>query len=248
MKYLKYLFVALLGLFTAACAEEDPRSIGALNPKVTVSQITATTANITIDLTDCAELIPNPYCRCWLIINNTQISDWFIVRSDDNPTKLKLAYTAKFQYLTPSTTYQFYIEITDVFGTAQSVVCRSNDFTFTTAKEGDYSAITKLEPYEILISDNLCEIGFKSNFLMYLESIVISENSDLSHPISLLDSTVKTNHYKAGYTEYIITFRNLKPNTTYYWAVSGRFNTSMAPLPQEYRSEIFKFTTKSSTE
>ena len=136
MKYLKYLLIAIIGLFAAGCAEEDPMSLGVLNPKVTVSQITATTAVISVDLSDCAELIPDGDCTC-CVYTNAISHFWdrsFTIRSKNNPETLHLSEILTLEDLDPSTTYQFCIGISSVFGEWQPIFFTSPDYTFTTAQ------------------------------------------------------------------------------------------------------------------
>lgn len=142
MKHLKYITIAFIGLLAAGCAEEDPIAFGALNPKVSVSQITDTSANVTVDLTDCAEIIPKNerYCYCKVLIDRTNRDSYylsdpdFLIRSYENPEILNLVGTVSFRHLQPSTTYHIYIEISSVFGEWQPITFTSPDYTFTTAQ------------------------------------------------------------------------------------------------------------------
>lgn len=152
MKYLKYLLIAIIGLFTAACAEEDPTSLGILNPKATVSNITATKATITVDLSDCAELLQGKEwdCRVDFIKGGERFAESW---REDNISGNPFIRIFSFDDFQPATTYSFAIEITSVLGSWQSIYCRRDDFTFTTPAllpEKEYSQNTLATVAEII--------------------------------------------------------------------------------------------------
>ena len=138
MKYLKYLYIAILGLFAAACAEEDPMSLGTLNPKVTISDVTSTSANISVDLSDCGESTHERGCRIVLLDGGNCLDMYWSYDLDERPFKddqmNKYGIIFSLSELQPSTTYTFYVEILSVLGSSQDITLTSPDFTFTTAQ------------------------------------------------------------------------------------------------------------------
>lgn len=264
MKYIKYLIIALTGILAAACAEEDPYEVGAIDVTVTASQVTSTTATINVDLTKCAELFSdeafnvdaygsryNQYCYVSLF----EYTDWgrtenFVIRSTEFPNIINLTGKVTFKNLQPSTTYTFCVIITSPIG---GVAYRRDDFTFTTTKEGDYSALADISPYEILVNDNICVLGFGAIFDISPKSITLSENEDLSNPLIKLDELnhnsgavierVNWDSYTTSY-EYTVFFKGLKANTKYYWAFSGDFDSHTGLNLHDFETEIYSFTTK----
>ncbi len=258
MKYIKYLAIALTGVFAASCAEEDPAVVGDFNPKATVSQITATTASITIDLTGCPylnDLTQDDYPSCSVQLMD-YINSWdgyksFSLTSYDHPGVVSLVNTVTYTNLTPNTTYRFYLELPSPVG---DISYRSADYTFTTAKEGDYSALADISPYEVTVGDQLAIINFKTpiSFDRYSSTITVSKNRDMSDPLTASDSRaaeefqgVELSSKRDYYTdveEYTLAFKGVKPNTTYYWTIKGDVEVNGISVPG-FTSDVYSFTT-----
>lgn len=258
MKYIKYLVIALTGVFAASCAEEEPEVVGDFNPKATVSQITATSASITIDLTGCPylnELTQDDYQSCSVHLMDN-IDYWeayksFSLTSYDHPGEVTLVNTVTYTNLTPNTTYRFYIELPSPVG---DVTYRTDSFTFTTAKEGDYSALADISPYEVTVGDQLAIINFKSHisFDRYSSRITISEHPDMSDTLTTTGSRAadglqgvelsSERDYYMDVEEYTLAFKGVKPNTTYYWTIKGDVNVDGTQVPG-FTSDVYTFTT-----
>ena len=258
MKYIKYLAIALTGVFAASCAEEEPEAVGDFNPKATVSQITATTASITVDLTGCPylnDLTQDDYPSCSVQLMD-YINSWdgyksFSLTSYDHPGVVSLVNTVTYTNLTPNTTYRFYIELPSPVG---ELCYRTDSFTFTTANEGDYSALADISPYDVTVGDQLAVINFKSHisFDRYGSTITVSKNRDMSDPLTVSDSRateefqgveLSSEHdYYMDLEEYSLAFKGVKPNTTYYWTIKGDVEVNGISVPG-FTSEVYSFTT-----
>ena len=265
MKYIKYLIIALTGILAAACAEEDPYEVGAIDVTVTASQVTSTTATINVDLTKCAELFSDEafnvdaygsrydqYCYVSLF----EYTDWgrtenFVIRSTEFPSIINLTGKVTFKNLQPSTTYTFCVIITSPIG---GVAYRRDDFTFTTTKEGDYSALADISPYEVTVGDQLAIINFKTpiSFDRYSSTITVSKNRDMSDPLTASDSRAaeefqgvelsSDRDYYMDVAEYTLAFKGLSPNTTYYWTIKGDVNVDGTSV-SGFTSDVYTFTT-----
>lgn len=258
MKYIKYLAIALTGVFAASCAEEEPEAVGDFNPKATVSQITATTASITVDLTGCPylnDLTQDDYPSCSVQLMD-YINSWdgyksFSLTSYDHPGVVSLVNTVTYTNLTPNTTYRFYIELPSPVG---ELCYRTDSFTFTTAKEGDYSALADISPYDVTVGDQLAVINFKSHisFDRYGSTITVSKNRDMSDPLTVSDSRateefqgveLSSEHdYYMDLEEYSLAFKGVKPNTTYFWTIKGDVEVNGISVPG-FTSDVYSFTT-----
>lgn len=258
MKYIKYLAIALTGVFAASCAEEEPEAVGDFNPKATVSQITATTASITVDLTGCPylnDLTQDDYPSCSVQLMD-YINSWdgyksFSLTSYDHPGVVSLVNTVTYTNLTPNTTYRFYIGLPSPVG---ELCYRTDSFTFTTAKEGDYSALADISPYAVTVGDQLAVINFKSHisFDRYGSTITVSKNRDMSDPLTVSDSRateefqgveLSSEHdYYMDLEEYSLAFKGVKPNTTYYWTIKGDVEVNGISVPG-FTSDVYSFTT-----
>lgn len=258
MKYIQYLAIALTGVFAASCAEEEPEVVGDFNPKATVSQITATTASITVDLTGCPylnELTENDFSNCCVQLMDEYLS-WdfqksFSLTSYDRPGEVKLINMVSYTNLTPNTTYYYYILIPSPVG---ELCYRTDSFTFTTAKEGDYSALADISPYEVTVGDQLAIINFKTpiSFDRYSSTITVSKNRDMSDPLTASDSRAaeefqgvelsSDRDYYMDVAEYTLAFKGLSPNTTYYWTIKGDVNVDGTSV-SGFTSDVYTFTT-----
>lgn len=165
MKYIKYLIIALTGIFAAACAGDEPTSVGTIEPKITVSQITATTASITVDLSECISLFADmedgiSSGRCTVVLSTDYYGDYSesfeLGYYNTDSFGLNLIGTVEFYNLTPNTTYRYCIDIPTSIG---DVSYRNDEYTFTTTPEGDYSSLDGIKPYEVLLGDKFAVIN-----------------------------------------------------------------------------------------
>lgn len=255
MKYIKYLIIALTGIFAAACAGDEPTSVGTIEPKITVSQITATTASITVDLSECISLFADmedgiSSGRCTVVLSTDYYGDYSesfeLGYYNTDSFGLNLIGTVEFYNLTPNTTYRYCIDIPTSIG---DVSYRNDEYTFTTTPEGDYSSLDGIKPYEVLLGDKFAVINYETIFAEYGTNITISENPDMSNPLEVSPDNLFFGYQGtviydfSGTSENSIVFKGLKPNTKYYWILTGDvvYNGSML---NNFKSEVYSFTTR----
>ena len=258
MKYIKYLIIALTGIFAAACAGDEPYEVGKLEIKASVSAVTATSVTINIDLRDCAELFTDEVmdyghqnyhitnCFVTILEYSDNLTNSFEILSHEHPNTLNLTGSVTFTGLQPSTTYTYCVRIPSAIG---CVAYRSADFTFTTAPEGDYSSLNGIKLYEVLLGDKFAVINYETIFNEYKTSITISENPDMSNPLEISPDNLFFGYqgaviYDFPYSsENSIVFKGLKPNTKYYWTLAGDV-TYNGTMLNNFKSEVYSFTTR----
>lgn len=239
MRIVKYLLISLLTLI-ASCAKEGPYTLGKLEvTEMKVSEVTPTTAVVTIILPSNSDIIPITVSNWWISDKPFEVLP---SRSDLNELQKKYdsnrIYSSDFEKriffrgLTPDTRYYLLLKV-NVRNHEEGVyadIYYNTDFSFTTSKKGDYTIFGKPILTNSFVSsyDNTYHVWIK-----FPNEFQVGGRLDASlylyrNPDDITDRiTVSHNgHYVNTNTcEFVID--NLD-NSIYYLAVEGKLSIRLS--------------------
>lgn len=189
MKQYNYALLALFVFLLSACVKDETYNGGVFDIQVEATQITASTAVITVTFPEAKGQLANAYYYSHIYLHDNmgnKISPYG--NSEDLECKPN-QYKALFYNLNPDTEYRTEIEYRADVNYDKDYMVRAeyNGFSFKTAKAGDYDALGINLTCEFIASnDSYTYILFScSSKLKFLSSpnCYASTSSDMSNPI-----------------------------------------------------------------